>query len=56
MLLQLEEAINGSPKSLYTAIMNGMHALTPLAHSMMENPVPDDAENRVGCPTFDWKS
>ena len=32
MMLQLNEAVNGAPKALYTAIMNGMHALTPIAH------------------------
>jgi hypothetical protein len=55
MLLQLGEAINGTPKSLYTAIMNGMHGLTPLAHAMMKHTIPGDKESRVGCPTFEWK-
>jgi hypothetical protein len=56
MLLQLNEAINGTPKSLYTAIMNGMHGITPLAHLMMTHAIPDDGQNRVGCPTFEWKT
>ena len=53
MLLQLREAIGGSPKALYTAIMNGMHALTPIAHEMMKLPL-EAGDGRVGCPSFDW--
>jgi Ferritin-like len=54
MLLQLEEAMNGNPKVLYTAIMNGMHNLTPLAREMMSTPIDGDAARRHGCPTFEW--
>jgi hypothetical protein len=53
MMLQLNEAVGGTPKALYTAIMNGMHALTPIAHEMMKIPLDLDPQ-RVGCPTFEW--
>jgi hypothetical protein len=55
MMVQLNEAMNGTPKSLYTAIMNGMHALTPIAHEMMKIPLDGDAA-KTGCPTFEWHS
>lgn len=54
MLLQLEEAMNGNPKVLYTAIMNGMHSLTPIAREMMSTPIEGDAAGRHACPTFEW--
>jgi hypothetical protein len=54
MLLQLEEAMNGNPKVLYTAIMNGMHNLTPIAREMMSTLIEGDAAGRHGCPTFEW--
>jgi hypothetical protein len=53
MMLQLNEAVNGTPKALYTAIMNGMHALTPIAHEMMKISLDRDPQH-VGCPTFEW--
>jgi hypothetical protein len=53
MLMQLHEALNGTPQALYTAIMNGMHGLTPIAHDMMKLPLGGDPE-AVGCPTFAW--
>ncbi|MGJ5176533.1 ferritin-like domain-containing protein [Bradyrhizobium oligotrophicum] len=53
MLMQLAEAVNGTPKALYTAIMNGMHSLTPIAHEMMKTPLDGDA-GHTGCPTFEW--
>jgi hypothetical protein len=54
MLRQLQEAMNGSPKTLYTAIMDSMHELTPLAHRMMKTPT--SASNKTtGCPTFEWR-
>ena len=53
MMKQLNEAMNGTPKSLYTAIMNGMHSLTPVAHEMMKIPLETDAAH-TGCPTFEW--
>lgn len=53
MLRQLEEAFNGSPRTLYTAIMDSMHELTPLAHEMMKLPT-GEPDGSVGCPTFEW--
>lgn len=53
MLRQLEEAFNGYPKTLYTAIMDSMHELTPLAHDMMKLKT-GDPDGSVGCPTFEW--
>ena len=54
MLLEVQEAMNGTPKSLYTAIMDSMHELTPLAHQMMKTPVSDAVGARTGCPSFEW--
>jgi hypothetical protein len=54
MLRQLEQALTGLPKVLYTAIMNGMHGSTSTALEMMTTPIPGDPEGRTGCPTFDW--
>lgn len=54
MLMQLEQALTGTPKTLYTAIMNGMHGLTSVAVQMMTTPIEGDPEMRTGCPTFDW--
>jgi hypothetical protein len=54
MLQELAQALTGTPKVLYTAIMNGMHGLTPVAVEMMQTPIDGDAEKRTGCPTFDW--
>ena len=49
MLAELEQALTGQPKVLYTAIMNGMHGLTSVAATMMSTPIDDD---HTGCPTF----
>ena len=54
MLLQLQEALSGNPKVLYTAIMNGMHNLSPIASQIMALPIEGDAQGRHGCPTFEW--
>ena len=54
MLLQLQEALTGTPKTLYTAIMDSMHELTPIAHEMMKTPIDGDSKGRTGCPTFEW--
>lgn len=53
MLRQLDEAVNGRPKALYTAIMNGMHGLSSTARELMATPVaaPD---GETACPTFEW--
>jgi hypothetical protein len=54
MLAQLEEALNGNPKVLYSAIMNGMHGLSDLAIQMMVKPIDGDTSGRHGCPSFEW--
>ena len=54
MLMQLEEALNGQPKVLYTAIMNSMHSLGPIARQLMATPIDGHAQGRHGCPTFEW--
>lgn len=51
MMRQLEQAVNGDPKSLYTAIMNGMHGLTSTAREMMATPI-TGAAVETACPTF----
>jgi hypothetical protein len=53
MVIQLQEALTGTPKTLYTAIMDSMHELTPLAHEMMKLPI-GPGDPTTGCPTFDW--
>ena len=54
MLSQLQEALSGAPKTLYTAIMDSMHGLTPIAHEIMKIPVDGTVGSPTGCPTFDW--
>jgi len=54
MLRQLHEALNGSPKTLYTAVMDSMHHLTPVAHEMMKTPI-TPGRKTTGCPTFEWR-
>ncbi len=47
MLKQLLQALSGTPKELYTAIMT--------AKGMMSTPIDsNDPDSRNGCPTFDW--
>lgn len=55
MLIQLNEALNGAPRTLYTAIIDSMHELTPIAHEMMKIPL-EDGGGAVGCPSFEWIS
>jgi hypothetical protein len=54
MLIELSEAINGVPKTLYTAIWDSMHELTPIAHEMMKIAIDGDPDGHTGCPTFEW--
>jgi hypothetical protein len=54
MLKQLEESCNGSPRTLYTTINDGMHTLAPLALQMMQTPIDGDPQGRTGCPRFEW--
>jgi hypothetical protein len=53
MLMELQETFSGTPKTLYTAIMDSMHELTPIAHDMMKIPI-DHSDGLTGCPTFEW--
>ena len=55
MLLELQEAMSGSPKTLYTAIMDSMHHLTPIAHEMMKVRIQPE-QTTTGCPTFEWQT
>lgn len=52
MLSQLEDGFNGNPKVFYTAIMNGMHDLSPIAYKMVQIPINGSQEN--GAPSFEW--
>lgn len=52
MLRQLEEGFNGNPKVFYTAIMNGMHELSPIAYKMVQLRIPGKRQN--GAPSFEW--
>ncbi|GAA3533669.1 ferritin-like protein [Zobellella aerophila] len=54
MLDQIAQAFNGNPEVLYTAIVNGMHSLTPVARQMMTTPIAEDPEGRHGGPSFEW--
>jgi hypothetical protein len=54
MLIQLEEALNGNPKTLYTAIMNGMPRLSDLGIRIMATRIAGDKYGLHGCPTFEW--
>jgi hypothetical protein len=54
MLAQLEEGFNGNPHVFYTAIMNGMRNLTPIAQSMVQIKIEGDPESRHAAPSFDW--
>lgn len=54
MLQQLEAGFRGNPKLFYTAIMNGMHGLLPMAYKMVKMPIPGDPKGRHGAPSFEW--
>ncbi|MCB0712219.1 MAG: ferritin-like protein [Ignavibacteriae bacterium] len=56
MLSQLEQGFRDDPTVLYTAIMNGMRGLTPIAQAIMQTPINGDPEGRTGCPTFEWRA
>lgn len=55
MLTQLAEAFAGNPRVFYTAIMNGMHNLVPIAKNIVQVPIPGDADGRHGAPSFEWR-
>ena len=54
MLTQLAEGFNGNPRNFYTAIMNGMHSLTPIALKMVQIPISGNLEGKHGAPSFEW--
>lgn len=54
MLTQIAEGFNGNPRVFYTAIMNGMRSLTPIALNMVQIPIPNDEHGRHGAPSFEW--
>lgn len=54
MLQQLEEGFNGNPPAFYTAILNGMHKLTPIAYNLVQMPIPGDPQGRHAAPSFEW--
>ena len=53
MLRQIDDAVNGAPKALYTAIMDGMHGLTSTARELMATPI-GAPDGETSCPTFEW--
>jgi hypothetical protein len=55
MLIQIGEAFSGTPRTLYTAIRNGMAGLSSVAARMVETPIPGDPQGRHGAPTFEWQ-
>jgi hypothetical protein len=52
MLIQVVEALSGSPEVMYTAIMNGMHGLVPIARQMVSTQIEPGGQN--GSPSFEW--
>jgi Ferritin-like len=54
MLTEIAGAFNGAPRTLYSAIMNGMHTLTSTAEQMIRIPVPGRADGATGAPSFEW--
>ncbi len=53
MLNQLEQGFNGNPALFYTAILNGMHKLTPLAASLVQMQLPDGS-GKHAAPSYEW--
>lgn len=56
MLLQLEQAFNGTPSALYHAVVNGMHSMISIAMEMMSLRISDDGDETCGAPSFEWIS
>lgn len=56
MLWQLSEGFAGNPGVFYTAIMNGMKTLGPLAREMMSRPMHGDPQGRHAAPSFEWNA
>ncbi|TIP18434.1 ferritin-like protein [Mesorhizobium sp.] len=55
LLIQVEEALTGTPKSLYPAILEGMHNLSITAAELVSTPVEGDKAGRTACPSFEWR-
>ncbi|MCJ8274115.1 MAG: ferritin-like protein [Psychrosphaera sp.] len=53
MLTLIAEGFNGSPGSLYAAILNGMHDMVPIAQQMVATPI-IGREEFNGTPSFEW--
>lgn len=53
MLVQLAEAFNGEPESLYSATLNGMHEMVEIARRMVSTPI-KTTEGQNGAPSFEW--
>ncbi len=56
MLLQLEQAFNGTPSVLYHAIVNSMHSMVSIAMEMMSLKISDNGDETCGAPSFEWIS
>ena len=56
MLIQLEQAFNGTPSVLYHAIVNGMHSMASIAMEMRSLRINDDGDETCGSPSFEWNS
>ncbi|PHR29277.1 MAG: hypothetical protein COA38_11530 [Fluviicola sp.] len=54
MLQQLEVGLTGQPHALFSAIMNGMHGLAPIAYEMASIPIYQSPGNETGAPSFEW--
>ncbi|MCJ8288559.1 MAG: ferritin-like protein [Crocinitomicaceae bacterium] len=54
MLQQLELGLTGQPHVLFSAIMNGMHGLAPIAYEMANIPISQSPSNETGAPSFEW--
>lgn len=56
MLIQLEQAFNGTPSVLYHAIVSGMHSMVSIAMEMRSLKISDDGDQTSGAPSFEWNS
>jgi hypothetical protein len=54
MLQKMENAFNGNPKELYSAIMNDMHQMAKIAVEMAQIPIVNNPNKCTGAPSFEW--
>ncbi|MDG1332821.1 MAG: ferritin-like domain-containing protein [Crocinitomicaceae bacterium] len=54
MLQQLELGLTGQPHVLFSAIINGMRGLAPIAYEMANIPIYQSPSNEMGAPSFEW--